>query len=304
MVRAGAFLVEFLSGGARRPLSHLTAEPVVSSLPVPGVAADRYAPASLRPGIPLVLVHGLSAAGKDDPRLREAARLLARAGFDVAVPTVAGLTVARLRPEDTAAVVATIDAHRRPTVVMGVSVGAGPALLAAADPRVRDRVRTVVSLGGYASAVELVRYYLTGRYALGDERGTVALDPEAVRLFIAANADLLDESARRLLAADPARFDEQVRALSPALRQVLDALSPERVVRSIPARLVLVHGRGDPAVPYTETRRLAAARPARTTAILVGMVAHVEGATGGTLRTALRDGLALWTVMYGLIGER
>jgi len=47
-------------------------------------------------------------------------------------------------------VTAALAARDAKTVLVGVSVGAGPALLAAADPRVRDRVSVVLSLGGGA----------------------------------------------------------------------------------------------------------------------------------------------------------
>src|SRR2546430_6232807 len=49
--------------------------------------------------------------GKDDPRVREAAALLARSGFDVAVPAIPGLTRGRLRSDDVAPVVATLAAR-------------------------------------------------------------------------------------------------------------------------------------------------------------------------------------------------
>ena len=48
--------------------------------------------------------------------MREAAALLARAGFDVAVPTIPGLTRGRLRPDDVEPVVATLAARTAPTV--------------------------------------------------------------------------------------------------------------------------------------------------------------------------------------------
>ena len=100
--------------------------------------------------------------------MRQAAALLARAGFDVAVPTIPGLTRGRLRPDDVEPVVATLAARAAPTVIVSVSVGAGPALLAAAEPAVRERVRVVLSLGGYASATELLRFFLTGDFRWGD----------------------------------------------------------------------------------------------------------------------------------------
>ncbi|MFQ5946271.1 MAG: hypothetical protein ACE5NC_08485, partial [Anaerolineae bacterium] len=62
--------------------------------------ADLYRPVRSLAPTPLVLVHGLTPYGKDDPELRRAARLLARAGFAVAVPTLPELTRLRLRPGD------------------------------------------------------------------------------------------------------------------------------------------------------------------------------------------------------------
>ncbi|MBI2016135.1 MAG: hypothetical protein HYS77_11455 [Candidatus Rokubacteria bacterium] len=233
MALAVAFLVEFLSEGRSRPLSALTREPGSAPLAVPGVAVDRFTPAGA--GRPLVLVHGLTPEGKDDPRARAAAALLARAGFDVALPTVPGLTRARLRRDDVEAVVATLAARAAPAVVVGVSVGAGPALLAAADARVRDRVRAVLTLGGYASARELIRFHLTGTYGFAGISGRVRPDPRAVDLVVAANADLLDASARALVAArDPAAAERALTALSPELGRLLDALSPLSVVGDLP----------------------------------------------------------------------
>jgi pimeloyl-ACP methyl ester carboxylesterase len=292
-----AFLVEFLSAGHYRPLSALTGAPRRSALRVEGVAADRWV--GRGGGAPLVLVHGYAPAGKDEPRVRQAAALLARAGFDVAVPTIPGLTRGRLRPQDVRPVVATLAARDRPTVVVAVSVGAGPALLAAADPAVRERARVVLSLGGYASAPELLRFFLTGEYGFAGVHGRVSHDPAVVRSFVEANADLLDTSAQTAL-ADPARAAAVLAAPPPAVADLLARLSPERVAREIPARLVLVHGVDDRAVPYTESLRLAAARPERTRVVLVHLVEHVEGTRVGAWTTAARELAALIAVVYGL----
>jgi len=295
---AGAFLVEFLTGGAHRPLSALTAPPRREALSVAGAAVDRWVgPAG---GGPLVLVHGYAPAGKDEPRVLEAAALLARAGFDVAVPTIPGLTRGRLRPDDVPPVVATLAARAAPTVMVAVSVGSGPALLAAADPAVRDRVRVVLSLGGYASAAELLRFFLTGEYAWNDLRGRVVHEREVVRWFLEANSDLLDTPLREAL-ADPARATAALAAPSPAVASLLAALSPERVAAGIHARLVLVHGVHDEAVPYTESLRLAAARPERTQVVLVHLLGHVEAGRPQAWASVLREGVALILVLYGLL---
>lgn len=304
---ASAFVVEFLGGGRPALLSALTPAPGRRPLSVPGVAVDRYRAPGLGRPAPLVLIHGVTPEGKDDPRARQAADLLARAGFDVAVPTVPGVAMGRLRPGDVEPVVATIAAAAtdQPVTVIGVSIGAGPALLAAADPRVRERVAAVVSLGGYASARELLRFFLTGEYAWGAVRGRIQHDPEIVRAFLAANAELIDpETLRRLAAGEPGAAETFLAHPPTDARELLDALSPERVAREIRARLILVHGRGDRAVPHTESLRLQAARPERTTLALVGVVGHVEGPGGRLAWSQMRDFAVLWGVMYGLLARR
>lgn len=307
LVLSTSFLVEFLGQGRWRPLSALAHEPLVRSLPaIAGarpVPLDLYAPVVLRRAPGLVLVHGLAPAGKDDARLREAAGLLARAGFTVAVPTIEGLTVLRLRPEDAAAVSASVRAldaagYRR-VAVLGISLGAGPALLAASDETVAPRLSAVLALGGYASAVELLRYTLTGAYAFGDVTGRAAtvLEP-AIAQFARANPELLDEAGRRLVDnRDPAAVNELVRALPEKTRDLLEALSPGRTVGGLRAPLFLIHGRQDPAVPFTESQRLAAAaraagHPVRTA--IVGAVGHVDA----DLRAGLADLLRLWASFY------
>ena len=288
-----------------------------------------------------MLVHGLAPLGQDDPKLREAARLLARAGFWVAVPTVPGLTALRLRPEDAEPVVAAIQALRertraRSVGVIGVSVGAGPALLAAADPRAAGEVSWVLGLGGYASTKELLRFFLTGQFGFGSVSGITHPNLEGARLFLRANLDLIRDPVDRIRLArwldapgtappaglspegaavvalvenrNPARVEPLIEALPSDLRRLLEALSPERVVTRLRGRLVLVHGRNDPAVPFTESLRLAeAARragiPSRL--VLLGVVGHVEPAErpgGGWNRAA--ELAILWGTLFDLFASR
>jgi fermentation-respiration switch protein FrsA (DUF1100 family) len=301
-----SFLVEFLGHGRWRPLSALTREPAVRSLPAGAgtraVPVDLYTSASLRRQPALVLVHGLSSQGKDDPRLREAAALLARAGWAVAVPTVEGLTVLRLRPEDSDAVRATVQALRSAgyarVAVLGISLGAGPALLAASEPEVATQLSAALALGGYGSAVELLRYTLTGAYAYAGISGRHAVMEPAIAQFARANAELLDEAGRRLVDnRDPAAVDGLVQALPKSTGDLLDALSPVRTISGLRAPLFLIHGRQDPTVPFTESLRLAdAARSARrpVRVAIVGVLAHVEP----SWRSGVADLLRLWATFY------
>jgi pimeloyl-ACP methyl ester carboxylesterase len=299
MALTSAFLVEFLSEGRYPLLSSLTDRPTRRRLTVRGV--EVVALTARRARAPLVLVHGLAPRGNRDRRVLAAAALLARAGFAVVVPTIPGLTRGRLRLDDVEPVLTALTLYPGPETLVAVSLGAGPALLAAADPSARDRVETVVVLGGYASARELARYFLTGEYAYGGRGGHTAHDPALVRGFIAANADLLDSPTRRALEdGDAGAVDAALHALAP----LLDALSPERVASRIPGRVILIHGRGDRAVPYTETLRMAAARPRDTAVVVVGVIGHMTGEGRGPALTAAREILALWGAAYSMIGRR
>jgi pimeloyl-ACP methyl ester carboxylesterase len=225
--------------------------------------------------------------------------LLARAGFDVTVPTIPGLSDGRLRPDDARPVVAALARASQPARLVSVSVGAAPAFLAAADPAVADRVRMVLALGAHASALELMRFHLTGEYAWNTVRGRVAHDPALTRALIDANAELADPALRKALATgEAARVDAAIGALPHATRQLFAQLSPEQTVAGIRAPIVLVHGRTDPAVPYSESLRLAAARPSRTRVVLVGAIGHVEGAAG---LGGLADLVRLLGVVYELV---
>jgi acetyl esterase/lipase len=303
---SACFLAEFLTAERWRPLSTMTVAGSVRPLMVTArerpVAADLYVGPSFGKAPGLVLVHGLSPQGKDDPRLQRAAMLLARAGWAVAVPTVESLTVLRLRPEDSLAVAATIralaQAGHGPVAILGVSVGAGPALLAATDPSVSSSISAVLTLGGYASTVELLRYTLTGAYRFENHHGQRPIDEAAIAAFNRANPELVDAAGRRLIDnRDPELVDQLVSVLPERTRRLLDALSTQTLVGRLKVPLFLVHGRDDPAVPYTETLRLerrarAAGVPVR--AVIVGSLAHVEPEN----RAGPRDLARLWTAFY------
>ena len=106
-----------------------------------------------------------------------------------------------------------------------------------------------------------------------------------------------------LLARDRTRVVGLLADPPTKLREVLDVLSPERVAAEISARVLLIHGRNDRAIPYTEALRLAAARPARTRVVLVGVFDHVEDAGGRVGLTNVGDLLTLWGEVYRLLSE-
>ncbi|HEY7141168.1 MAG TPA: hypothetical protein VIE44_13775 [Methylomirabilota bacterium] len=330
-----SFLIEFLTQGQQPWLSQTTPPPVVEALAGRGTAeVDLWHPGGRdvgpRPG--LILVHGLTPDGKRDSRLVWTADRLARAGFLVAVPELPALRAQHLRPDDADVVRATLErltAHphvrRGPVTIISVSVGLGPVALALDAPGVAERVNLLLALGGYGEARELVRYFTTGAYAFGASAGRAVVDPALAAGFLAWNPDLVPDprdrailmdvlagrpapgepgpGGRGILALiqnrDPGRVDALLDALPLETRHLLDTLSPARHLGRGPARLLLVHGRDDPAIPFSESSRLAAATAGRSRLVLVGLIGHVEGQAPAGHRLA--DLLRLWSVCYELL---
>jgi fermentation-respiration switch protein FrsA (DUF1100 family) len=90
-------------------------------------------------------------------------------------------------------------------------------------------------------------------------------------------------------------------ALPPGIRADMAALDVQRHDLSrFAARLILIHGRDDAIIPYTESLALtAAAPPGQAAMYLVDNLAHVKLGPGGIL-----DGLRLWRAVYRLLEER
>jgi fermentation-respiration switch protein FrsA (DUF1100 family) len=332
------FLVEFLTEGQHPWLSRMTAPPIVAALSGP-VGADGAPPDLWHPGggqrgpwPGLVLVHGLTPEGKRDARLAWTADRLARAGFAVAVPELPALRAQRLRPDDALIVRDTLTrltAHpsvrRGPAAVLTVSVGLGPVAVALGEPGQAERVGVVLVLGGYADARELIRYFTTGAYAFGTAGGRAGVNPSLALTFLARNLDLVPDARDRAAVADalqgrplrpdagpgarsvlallqnrePTRVDALLDALPAETRGLLDVLSPARHLGRTSPRLLLVHGKNDPAIPFTESMRLAAAVRGRARVVIVELIGHVEGEAPGWRRLA--DVIRLWSVCYELL---
>jgi len=94
--------------------------------------------------------------------------------------------------------------------------------------------------------------------------------------------------------ADPERVPDLIATLPQALRDEIEALDPaRRGLGDLEARLILIHGRSDSIIPYSESVALArAAPPGRARLYLVEGLDHVEAPAGlaDEPRLARRDG--------------
>ena len=256
------------------------------------IAADVYRPE--RPRAALLLVHGLSRAGRRHAELVRLARLLARHGQLVLVPEFTGLAAFRLdgsEVEEVRGALRYLSGQSPAAGVAGFSFGAGPALLAAAS---YPDLALVGSFGGYADLRNVITYVTTGVHTFGGER-YVQRQQEYNRWkllallvgFVDGERDraLLETIARRKLddpATDTADLEPQLaragRAvlalvrnreegavaallddLSPRTREAMAALSPLPVVPRLTGRVLIAHGMADDSIPFTESLRLAVA---------------------------------------------
>ena len=265
--------------------------------------ADLHVPGNGRARAGIVLVPGVVAEGKDEPRLTAFARTLARAGFAVLVPEIAGFRELRVHPDDAVTVA---DAFRylagradlapEGRAGMGAfSYAVGPAMLAALEPDLRERVRFIVGVGGYHDLARAMRFFTTGWFEHEGRWQAIEPDPygqlvlvRTARAYLPAKRDqaLLDAMVERRLKdrkapledlaaglsregravyelaanRDRERFPGLLEELPQAMQRDLAALNlAGRDLRGLSARLILVHGMNDSLIPYPETLALAAA---------------------------------------------
>lgn len=197
--------------------------------------------------------------------------------------------------------------------VVAISYAAGLAILATMESGAQAPIRFLVSIGGYYDTSALATYVTTGRFrsSPGGRWQSRNPDPAAKWFFLTGSIDLLDDAGdRRTLLAianrrlyDPnAPVEDLAARLGPEGRLLLELLEnsdPDRVealLRKLPdkiqthlqrlslrnhdlshlvGRLLLVHGREDSMIPYTESRALALAVPSSQLFLIDGF-SHID----------------------------
>jgi dienelactone hydrolase len=322
--------------------------PTVTKVNIPGkdriIHADLYRPEKEGKLFPLLLVHGVNPTGKDDGQLVLLAKDLARAGFLVLVPDFEGMKTLRLRVSDAEEILMSyvylsgLD-HAGPRGgMLGIGYGAGPLLLAAADPRIRDRVGVLAAFGGYYDLRTVLLYSLTGAFEYNGHRGSFRPESSLRWMIAYKNLDLLRSSADReifrriiekrnqyetaaadslvktlgtegralydfLANADQGRFDTLYENLSLPMRELVYQLSPSRAIPYITASFIVAHATDDYFIPYTESMRLADAvnDRNRVTLALLPQFQHPEPSAIDWFQRYVLGGWRLFTALYELL---
>ena len=255
-----ALLLHLLGGEGLRKLLRgwRRRKPAVRTLTI--VDGDRHMVADLyavqdarsRPG--LLVTHGVLDTGKDDPRLVALANELASCGFAVLVPELDGLKSLRLDMDESGDIAAAFrvmlsreEVDETRAGLFGISFAAGPTLKAAADPSIRQRVRFVVSFGGYYETVNIIRYLTTG----GDQyRGHRHREPPEIyaRYVFVKNilAHLTVEEDRDVLSGLLDAMEQEAAAGATRWDGEVPAISPDRLTEGGRAVAALIRNR-DPA---------------------------------------------------------
>lgn len=291
----------------------------------------------------LLVVHGFTRHGRRDPQLVRFAAALARRGFSVLAPEMPSFRRLNVSADDASRIVAAFrrlsgDQELAPggqAGIAAVSLGVGPALLAAKEPTIAGCVSVVVAVGGYYDLPAAVTYMTTGYDPLSDDRGPGPPRPEAKWLVLHSQLEHVpDPQDRELLRAiaearmaDPSEdVTNEVAALSAKGRDIhrfVTNRDPDRVAslwRRLPsdtrrelamldlsthslaplrADLLLIHGSGDSVIPVSHSRALKEAVPEGQAALY-----EVEGLQHMDVRAGLWGSWQLWRAAYKLLSYR
>jgi pimeloyl-ACP methyl ester carboxylesterase len=226
---------------------------------------------------PLLIIHGVNPTGKDSPDLMRISGALAQSGYQVFVPDLAEMKRQHLDPEEAARIKSVFEFIGKDAAIACFSYGCGPAMIAAADSDIRNRVRFALAFGGYFDVRETLVSVITNPKSdivywkwvfLGANADLVAGESDRSTLQViaerraagkpdAGETNKLSAEAKVLVdlfnAPDPEMLLTRLRAGPENLQHRLDALSPSRVIGQIRAPLILVHGINDAVIPAQQT---------------------------------------------------
>jgi pimeloyl-ACP methyl ester carboxylesterase len=188
-------------------------------------------------------------------------------------------------------------------------------VLALFEPGVEQRTDFILAIGGYYDLEQALTYFTTGHYRLnpGEPWRRRELPRWGKWAFVLANADriesrrdveILQRMAERKIADpaadvsdlaqrlgaegrnvyalmtndDPERVTDLLEALPTAVRAEIRALDlSRRAIEALDVEFILIHGRDDPVIPFTESVAFAESmEPGRTRLYLIDNLDHVN----------------------------
>jgi pimeloyl-ACP methyl ester carboxylesterase len=274
---------------------------------IAGIPATLNRPRRPRHLPAFVFVNGVTAPGRRHPDVQRLASTLARAGHTVLVPDPTGLAQGAITVATAQSLIAAVDAFARSpdapggrVRLLGVSLGTTLALLAAQDPRLRDRVDLVAGIAPYTDATNVIRLATTEHHLVagalvpypvpdflrlvaartlvawlddGPDRDLLGAalaavgddDPDPLAAVRALPLAGLGGDTRSLvdvlLNTDPGRFEALFARVPARVRRSAAALSPIRAAGSLHAPVLLVSAPRDRYFPIEESQALVRLAP-------------------------------------------
>jgi hypothetical protein len=215
--RAFLFVLKALpwtSGAIDRVTARPISETLVYRTHGGSAEADLFRPATPGPHPAVVVSLGVVPAGVEHPHRIRFGQALARAGFAALLHWSPAMRDLCLDPADVGDLVSAYSTlldqpYVDPTRggIMGTCVGGSFALMAAAEPAIRDRLAFVSAYAPYASMRTLVRDVASGTRAIDGRREAWQVDPLVWKTFVRALTEPLDaEEARQLRSAFEDRY--------------------------------------------------------------------------------------------------
>ena len=283
-----------------RPQAWFTDEPFRHEAHYPSSrgasAAHVYRLPDGEPRAAVVLSLGVTAEGLEDPLVVNLGNALARAGivvmFDWSPDMGQGYQLDPNEPDNLVSAFLYLEGQeyvdRERVALGGFCVGASVALVAAAAPRIRDRVYLVNAFGPYFDARGLVLQAASRSVVYESERTPWEPSPLTMRVMANELIETLDHAgdaallkhryangypdhhteglellsqqgrtvSRLLGGVEPEEAEALYSTLPNSLRRDLASISPSVRIADVRARILVLHDRNDRMVPAAESRRL------------------------------------------------
>lgn len=176
--------------------------------------SELYRPSSPGPHPGVIVSLGVVPAGVDHPQRARFGEAVARSGFAALLHWSPAMRDLRLDPADIGELASAYESLiEQPYVdparsgMMGTCVGGSFALMAAAEPRIRDRIAFVSAYAPYSSMWTLVRDVATASRVIDMEREPWQADPLVWKTYVRCLTDRLgDGDTERLRNAFENRF--------------------------------------------------------------------------------------------------
>lgn len=242
-----------------KPLRWISPPPVVEQIDLGAgqwIIADLFVPAQRGPHPAIILVMGVRTLDEDRPILLGLADTLARLGYLTIWPRSRAIEAREIWLEEPEVFVESVlyllqrpDVERERISMVGFSIGASIALVAAADPRIAADVRGLVFFGGYYSLVDYLTALATGEAIV--DGGRVPWTPHDWAVELAEQA--LQQEGLSLAELSQAARTMQ---LPPAVAEHLRRASPDAHLHRLRATVFILHDTSDAAVPWVESQKL------------------------------------------------